>query len=289
MTVMGDAVRTEPAKDSSIRSAWNATLPKQIEDAFLRWNLDRGTSPLHEAPTASWVEPVLWNSIPAVLKIPFPHFEGLDEAPGLKFWNGEPTVSLFALDRDSGAMLLEHCMPGTVLRRQPEQVQDEVVASLLKRLWQRSSESTDLASFRTLVTMFEAWESEASEEIERNTDRVLLAEGFDILLSLGRSTRFAILLATDLHAGNVLEHGETWRIIDPKPFVGDRTYDLVQHIINCWERLNADPLGMILRLAELAEVDSDRLRLFLFGRLAIETKPWADEERLKELIRKLAP
>jgi streptomycin 6-kinase len=31
-------------------------------------------------------------------------------------------------------------------------------------------------------------------------------------------------------------------VIDPKPYVGDRTYDALQHMLNCTERLTRDPL-----------------------------------------------
>ena len=105
------------------RAAWNASLPARIAETCTRWKLKSGTIPLHEAPTASWVGSVLWNNMAAVLKIPFPHFEGQDEALGLKFWNGEPAVKLLAHDEASAAMLLEHCLPGNVLRQQAAEVQ----------------------------------------------------------------------------------------------------------------------------------------------------------------------
>lgn len=58
------------------------------------------------------------------------------------------------------------------------------------------------------------------------------------------------LLATDLHAGNVLpSQREPWLVIDPKPFIGDPPYDLVQHLHNCEARFRADPRGMVKRLA----------------------------------------
>jgi streptomycin 6-kinase len=47
-----------------------------------------------------------------------------------------------------------------------------------------------------------------------------------------------------LVAGNVLRAArEPWLVIDPKPFIGDPAYDATQHLLNCVERLRADPLG----------------------------------------------
>ena len=69
----------------------------------------------------------------------------------------------------------------------------------------------------------------------------------------GTSTR-DVLLCTDLHAGNVLaSQRQPWLVIDPKPYVGDATYDALQHMLNCESRLHADPRGFARRIAELLE------------------------------------
>ena len=88
-----------------------------------------------------------------------------------------------------------------------------------------------------------------------------------------------VLLATDLHASNILAaEREPWLVIDPRPFVGDRTYDATQHLIhNCTERLQTQPNATIKRLADLAELDAERLRLWLFARVAAEPRDsWED-------------
>ena len=95
-----------------------------------------------------------------------------------------------------------------------------------------------------------------------------------------------VLLATDLHASNILaaQRGP-WRVIDPKPFVGDRTYDATQHLIhNCTERLRADPLNTIKRVADLADLDPARLRLWLFARAAAEPRASWDDFSLARLL-----
>jgi streptomycin 6-kinase len=75
-----------------------------------------------------------------------------------------------------------------------------------------------------------------------------------------------------LHAENVLAaRREPWLVIDPKPFVGDPAFDPVQHILNCEERLATDPAGVADRMAELCEVEPERVRLWLFARCAQES------------------
>ncbi|MDG2304629.1 MAG: aminoglycoside phosphotransferase family protein [Candidatus Binatia bacterium] len=79
----------------------------------------------------------------------------------------------------------------------------------------------------------------------------------------------SVLLATDLHAGNVLSaEREPWLVIDPKPFVGAPAYDATQHLLNCKGRLRTDPLGTISRFAALLDVDEQRVPRWTFARLA---------------------
>jgi len=81
-----------------------------------------------------------------------------------------------------------------------------------------------------------------------------------------------VLLVTDLHAGNVLAaEREPWLAIDPKPYVGDPTYDPLQHMLNCAERLREDPRGLTCRMADLLGLDRDRLLLWLFARCVQES------------------
>lgn len=81
----------------------------------------------------------------------------------------------------------------------------------------------------------------------------------------------AVLLCTDLHAENVLAaEGEPWLAIDPRPFIGDPAYDAIQHMLNCDTRLASDPVALAHRMADLLELDPNRVKLWLFARSAQE-------------------
>ena len=75
-------------------------------------------------------------------------------------------------------------------------------------------------------------------------------------------------------------------MIDPKPYVGDPAYDVAQHMLNCDERLATDPAGMCARMADLLELDRDRVRLWLFARCAQES---VDSPTLGAVARRLSP
>jgi streptomycin 6-kinase len=271
------------------RQAWLDRLPAMLKALTARWSLRSGVPFGHVS--CSWVATVIRaDGTSAVLKLGMPHMEGAHEIEGLRFWNGNPTVQLLEADDDLGAMLLERCEPGDMLRSEPEWKQDEVIATLLKRLWRRSAPTNGLHRFRHLSEMLEAWRGETLAQVEHWPDAKLVSEGLRVLEELARPSPTDKLLATDLHAGNVLRSKrEAWLVIDPKPFIGDVAYDLVQHLQNCELRLHADPIGTIKRLADFAEVDSERLRLWAFARAAADPREdWTNLVRI-DIARALAP
>jgi len=251
--------------------AWLEQLPRVIQELQHRWSLSVEPAWLDREATCSWVAPVVRNDgTRAVLKLGMPHLEGAHEIQGLRFWNGEPTVRLLDADDDLNAMLLERCEPGTALRQLPELEQDVVIAGLLRRLWRHPSSPHP---FRPLRLMIAHWMEETIAARSRWADAGLVRAGLQAFEELARPSTDDTLLATDLHAGNVLRADrEPWLVIDPKPFVGDCTYDATQHLFNCRERLSAAPHDTIRRFADLLEIDDQRVRMWMFARSAAEPR-----------------
>jgi streptomycin 6-kinase len=250
-------------------ATWLDRLPASVEFLSKQWSLTLGTA--YGIASCAWVASVTCaDDSPAVLKLGLPHMEGRDEAHGLRFWNGDPTVRLLRSDDELGAMLLERCDPGTSLRERPEAEQAQVIASLLHRLWRTPNASYP---FRPLSAQMEYWSAETVDHTEEWPDAGLVRDGLRLFTELPRTAPEGVLLATDLHAGNVLRaQRQPWIAIDPKPFIGDRAYDLTQHLFNCSASLRSDPHGTIRRFADQVGVDQERVRLWTFARAAAEPR-----------------
>ena len=270
------------------RAAWLDRLPDVLRNLEHRWSLTLDAPFDDEEVSCSYVAAALCaDGTRAVLKIGMPHMEGEHEIHGLRFWDGDPTVRLLMADDDLGAMLLERCEPGTVLRALPECEQDVVISGLLRRLWRAPSAQHP---FRPLSALAAYWSDEALAHFEQWPDTGLVREGLRLLTELPRTEPIELVLATDLHAGNVLRaERHPWLVIDPKPFVGDPAYDATQHLFNCSARLRSDPDGMIRSFADLLGVDHERVRLWTFARAAAEPRgDWSNGD-LVALARAISP
>jgi streptomycin 6-kinase len=118
------------------RAVWLDRLPDLLRMLERQWSLTLNAPFDGEDVSCCYVVAATRSDgTSAVLKIRMPHMDGEHEIYGQRFWDGDPTVRLLIADDDLGAMLLERCEPGTVLRALPEYEQHVVIAGLLRRLW----------------------------------------------------------------------------------------------------------------------------------------------------------
>ncbi len=209
-----------------------------------------------------------------VLKVGWRHDEAESEADALRAWQGHGAVVLHDAHAfgATSALLLERCRPGTLLAQtKGELEQDVVIAGLLSRLW---SAPAGGFSFRSLQVMCDRWATGFQQRLSASSSRLdpgLMQAGMDLWRELPGSAERSALLATDLHAGNVVASDrEPWLVIDPKPYLGDPAYDALQHMLNC-ERLTIEPLRFAHRMARLLELDPERVIQWLFARCVLES------------------
>ena len=268
------------------RAAWLERLPRVISELQDRWALSLGRAFEGDDVSCSWVaRAVRKDGTRAVLKLGMPHMEAAHEIQALQLLEGDPTVRLLESDVEFNAMLLEACEPGTALRARPEPEQDVVIAGLLRRFWRQPGSPHP---FRPLCAMIKHWAEATMAAAAGWRDHGLVLAGLQLFEDLSRPSSDDVLLATDLHAGNVLEAQRApWLVIDPKPFVGDRAYDATQHLFNCRERMLTAPIATIRRFADLLEVDHERVRQWMFARTAAEPRDIKTDDDLLTLARLL--
>lgn len=275
-------------------AGWIPELPALVADLASRWSLDVGV-PFQPGGQCSWTAPVTGPGVAGlVLKVAFrfPGGEERDEAAGLRAWDGDGTVRLHAACQTESAyaLLIEQCLPGTPLGQVlPEPEQDLMVTGLLGRLW---AQPPGAYPFRPLAQMCAAWAEEfeqdyAAAPAAERIDPGLARAGITLFRDLPLTADREVLLCTDLHGDNVLAaQREPWLVIDPKPYVGDPAYDLLQHMLNCEHRLAADPAGLADRMAGLAGIDGRRARQWLFARSVQES---VGSPLMRQVAARLAP
>ncbi len=272
------------------RRDWVARLPLTVARLAQHWSLSLD-EPYQPGGDCSWVAPARTpDGRRLVLKAGWRHDEAASEADGLRTWDGNGTVLVHdcQVEADTIALLLERCDPGTPLRlavAEPEQ--DVVIASLLRRLW---STKAPAERFRPLQAMCDAWAAEFERRLDgasASVDPGLARAAIELLRELPASAGQSVLLATDLHALNVLAaRREPWLVIDPKPYVGDPAYDCTQHMLDCDERLATNPRGFARRMADLLDLDPERVTQWLFAR-CVEAS--IDQPALRAVATTLAP
>ena len=281
------------AREPGVRD-WITGLPGIVGGLADQWSLRLG-EPFQPGGQCSWTAPAADASGAAlVLKVGFrfPGGEERDEAAGLRTWAGNGAVRLHAacVSEPAYGLLMERCVPGTALgQARPGREQDVVVAGLLRTLW---AQPPGAYPFRPLAEMCAAWADafEAEYAAAGPADRIdagLARAGIALFRSLPGTAGRRVLLCTDLHAGNILAAERApWLVIDPKPYVGDPAYDVLQHMLNCEGRLAADAAGLADRMAGLAGLEARRVRRWLFARSVQES---VGSPLMREVARQLAP
>ncbi|WP_193103726.1 aminoglycoside phosphotransferase family protein [Brachybacterium sp. FME24] len=266
---------------------WRAGLPVLVEEVLETWSLV-ASAPYLPGGSSAWVAPVRDRDGTAlVLKVAWAHEESRDEAAGMAAWQGRGAAEVrrSEIRGQTSLVLMEQVLPGTPLAELlswPER--DEVVAGLLRRMWFPPGDvfsPAEAARFRPLSHMCAWWADEAQARADAGDTgdsplpRDLVEHGLTLFRELPRQwDGEAVLLATDFHPSNVLARGEgaerEWVLIDPKPYVGDPHYDLLQHMLNDSDRLVAEPGAFADRMAQLTGLDPARARRWLFARCVQE-------------------
>jgi streptomycin 6-kinase len=183
------------------------------EAVAAEWGLELG-SPFMLS-RYSYVAPVADD---AVLKVSWAEDEeSLDEGEALTLWGGNGAVRLLRADKSRRALLEERAVPGDDISELPEHEATAVAVELATRLWVRAGEP-----FRWIGDHVPRWLENEPGELTP------LARELYASLDIGREW----LVHGDFHHHNILRHGDRFVAIDPKPYLGDREYDVYTWLHN---------------------------------------------------------
>ncbi|MFC0681397.1 aminoglycoside phosphotransferase family protein [Lysobacter korlensis] len=238
-----DAYPTKPA--------WDAVATEILGSMLDRWHLSEAH--VFPATAAAVVAAVRrQDGSPAVLKIGFPHEEAIWEAVLLDGLPADLAPSVLDQDAWSWAMLLERLDPGTTLADAgiPDIEAVGIGAELHRRLLAAPPPSGVPALAEQYRPFVDRLAEDAAGALLRDAG---VAEGagneaIDEFDRLCRTAPAQALLHGDLNPGNILRHGDGWRIIDPKPALGDPAFDTFSLVRD----LMTDT-GSPTKLAELTE------------------------------------
>jgi streptomycin 6-kinase len=248
--------------------AWIEGLPEMVRGVAERWSLTVG-NPYPSGYVAFVTRVDRADGTPAVLKISPVERETRHEADALEAYGGRGAVRLLAEDRARGVLLLERCEPGGSLDGIPDTEEaTRLATSVLAELWRadvsgRPFERAGDRAAEWAVTVPEDWEAVGRPFPRHLADRAshLFAE-----LSEPPAGEPAVLLHQDFHYGNVLAAARRpWLAIDPKPLVGDRSFDTGSMVRNRTEDFAraSDPARAVGRRVDLLEehlaLDRDRM------------------------------
>jgi streptomycin 6-kinase len=287
----------------SWRTYWpDAALDRLADDVRERcaaaldaWRL-RDAQPLPGGFVALVCGVVTSDGRPAILKVSPRGHPGTAqlaaEADALAFWQPSGAVPTLLGRRDDGlTVLMERVEPGWRLEAPgiPWARRLLLLGQVVARLHAlgRPPDDSPGAGFSGATEYTRSW-------------RVSFADRPDLIVMLDELTRprdSDILIHADLHPGNVLRSGETWKAIDPHAVCADRHADiwglLDPLVIDLPEGLGkaiAEARLRVERYADAAGLDSERAAAWTAMRgqaeaLAIDDRPQASAEERAWAVR----
>ena len=272
------AFENSPIESYRSKGDWDATAAELVGTMLDRWHLTAGAAYVG-GEVASVLQVITADGTPAVLKVGYPHFEGVWEAVGLECWGHELAPAVLRQDPWTWSLLLEQLEPGVQLTKaaMPVDTALRVAAELYRELSSRPVPP----GIATLPDVMRAYLHNARARLPGQARELAMLDASDILdlglaevEALAASDGASAFLHGDYNPGNVLSSGHGWKVIDPKPMLGDREFDAFPLIEQLGSPLSgADPLGTLERhlmdFTSIVGCDPARTARWCFARSAL--------------------
>jgi streptomycin 6-kinase len=183
--------------------------------------------PLGERISAGRFSFVAFAGDDAVLKVtPVEDDEADHEADALALLGGDGAVRLLRHDPVRRAILIERARPGHDASQLPELDAMRVAVAAAKRFWRPAQRGLP---FRWIGDHVPRW-------LDNAGDHYLVRQAKEIYATMHPSD--TTLVHGDFHHHNLLSHGDSWVVIDPKPMVGDPEFDVPTFL---WNPIGCEP------------------------------------------------
>jgi streptomycin 6-kinase len=280
------AFEESPIERYRTKADWDATAAELVGTMLDRWHLTPGDSYVG-GEAASVLRVTTSDGTPAVLKVGFPHFEGVWEAVALESWGTALAPEVLRQDAWTWSLLLERLDPGIPLSR-ADLPADEglVVASELFREFASRSLPAGVITLRTVMDEYlrnaHARLPDQAAELASLGATELLERGLEEVAALAATDGATASLHGDFNPGNVLSAGAGWKVIDPKPMLGDADFDVFPLIEQLGMPLTQARAHDVLerRLLEASRIigcDPARAARWCFARSALNLSWWLED------------
>jgi len=269
------------------RSAWDASAAEIVGTMLDRWHLTAGEAYVG-GEAASVLRVTTRDGTPAVLKVGFPHVEGVAEALGLESWGPALSPRVLRQDPWTWSLLLDHVEPGIPLSTAG--VDAAAALDIAAGLFSRLTACAIPAGVPTLPSIVGDYLASARERLRTQHAELaglgiveLVERGLDDAADLARSDRGEFFLHGDFNPGNILSAGaDRWLVIDPKPMRGDREFDLwplVEQLGSPWTRTDpaAALAAQLRRVTDAVGCDYERAARWSFARAALNVSWYVDD------------
>lgn len=259
------------------RDAWDATAAELVGRMLERWHLEPVEAFVGGA-AGSTLAVRQADGTEAVLKVGYPHWEGVWEAVGLELL-GKDAPAVLRQDPWTWSLLLERVVPGDQLVNAPLPAVDALTigGTLLARI-------SAISAPRDLPTLADAMASyltQARDRLPGQHARLaalgvldLVTRALDAGEALADSAPADGLVHGDFNPGNILRSTHGWQVIDPKPMRGEAAFDLwplVSQVGHPWNAQKPDAViaEHLAIAAAAAECDPVRAARWAFARSGI--------------------
>ena len=270
---------------------WTAAAPGILATVLDRWELRVESA--HVGGTAGSVTNVVTrDGSRAVLKVAFPHTEGIWEAVGLEAFPDGCAPRVLRQDPWTWAMLMDRVAPGTTLTDSGIALDDALAAAGELRV--RLGAATPVDGIPRLTDVMRDYAALGRDRLVHQREALdslrvadLVSSGIEELGELAARDTRTSLVHGDFNPGNILlDASGRLVVVDPKPLLGDPAFDLWPLISQLGDPYRAnDPPATLARQATIAataaQCDPAQVMRWSRARTALNVS-WYLAENLRE-------